>query len=134
MRSTNLAVMDGLASGILDSQIYASESGQAPNTFLFKPDLAPRESRTYYIVDTSALAAVPQPIVKTYARQIGERYRDMAWENDRIAHRMYHQDLIPGEGTGSRGGDVWVKNTRAPGINKRDKNGHYDNHHGEALG
>src|SRR6266849_1648657 len=83
MRSTNLAVMDGLASRILDSQIYASESGQAPNTFLFQADLAPRESRTYHIVDTSALAAVPQPIVKTYARQIGERYRDMAWERDR---------------------------------------------------
>lgn len=127
IRSTNLAVMDGLASRILDSQIYASESGQAPNTFLFKTDLAPRESRTYYIVDTSALAAVPRPIVKTYARQIGERYRDMAWESDRIAHRMYHQDLIPGEGTVSSGVDVWIKSTRALVINKWYKNGDYHN-------
>ena len=133
MRSTNLAVMDGFASRILDSQIYASESGQAPNTFLFKTDLAPRESRPYYIVDTSALAAVPQPIVKTYARQIGERYRDMAWESDRIAHRMYHQDLIPGEGTVSSGVDVWIKSTRALVINKWYKNGDYHNDHGEGL-
>ena len=133
LRSTNLAVMDGLESRILDSQIYASESGQAPDTFLFQADLAPGESRTYYILDASALAAVPQPIVKTYARQIGERYRDMAWESDRIAHRMYHQDLIPAEGTVSSGVDVWVKSTRALVINKWYKKGDYHNDHGEGL-
>ena len=133
LRSTNLAVMDGLVSRILDSQIYGSESGQAPDTFLFQADLAPGESRTYYIMDASALAAVPQPIVKTYARQIGERYRDMAWESDRIAHRMYHQDLIPAEGTVSSGVDVWVKSTRALVINKWYKNGDYHNDRGEGL-
>jgi unsaturated rhamnogalacturonyl hydrolase len=133
LRATNLAVMDGLESRILDSQIYASESGQAPGTLLFQADLAPGESRTYYILDTSALPAVPQPIVKTYARQIDERYRDIAWESDRIAHRMYHQDLIPAEGTVSSGVDVWVKSTRALVINKWYKNGDYHNDHGEGL-
>jgi unsaturated rhamnogalacturonyl hydrolase len=131
--ATHLAVMDGLASRILDSQIYATESGQAPDTFLFQADLAPGESRTYYILDASALAAVPQPILKTYARQIEERYRDMAWESDRIAHRMYHRDLIPAEGTESSGVDVWVKSTRAPVINEWYKNGDYHNDHGEGL-
>src|SRR5258708_965367 len=86
LRSTNLAVMDGVVPRILDSQIYANESRQAPDKFLFQADLAPVESRTYYILDASALAAVPQPIVKTYARQIGERYPDLAWESDPIAH------------------------------------------------
>ncbi len=133
LRSTNLAVMDGVVPRILDSQIYASESGQAPDKFLFQADLAPVESRTYYILDASALAAVPQPIVKTYARQIGERYRDMAWESDRIAHRMYHRDLIPAEGTVSSGVDVWVKSTRALVINKWYKNGDYHNDRGEGL-
>ena len=133
LRSTNLAVMDGLVSSILDSQIYAGESGQVPDTFLFQADLAPGESRTYYILDASALAAMPRPIVKTYARQIGERYRDMAWESDRIAHRMYQLDLIPAEGTVSSGVDVWVKSTRALVINKWYKNGDYHNDHGEGL-
>jgi rhamnogalacturonyl hydrolase YesR len=131
--STNLAVMDGLASRILDSQIYASESGQAPDTFLFQADLAPGETRTYYVLSASDLTAVPQPIVKTYARQIGERHRDMAWESDRIAHRMYHRDLIPAEGTVSSGVDVWVKNTRALVIDKWYKKGDYHNDHGEGL-
>jgi unsaturated rhamnogalacturonyl hydrolase len=133
LRSTSLALMDGLGSRILDSQIYASGPGQTPNTFLFQVDLAPGESRTYYILDVSALAAMPQPIVKTYARQIVERYRDMAWESDHIAHRMYHQDLIPAEGTVSSGVDVWAKSTRALVINKWYKNGDYHNDHGEGL-
>jgi rhamnogalacturonyl hydrolase YesR len=133
LRSANLAVMDGLASRILDSQTYSSEPGRPLDTFIFQTDLAPGETRTYYIMDTSALAAVPQPIVKTYARQIGERYRDMAWESDRIAHRVYNQDLIPAEGTVSSGVDVWVKSTRALVIDKWYKNGDYHNDHGEGL-
>jgi unsaturated rhamnogalacturonyl hydrolase len=133
LRSTNLAVMDGLGSRILDSQIYASEPGQPLDTFIFQTDLAPGGTRTYYIMDVSALAAVPLPIVKTYARQIGERYRDMAWESDRIAHRVYQQDLIPAEGTVSSGVDVWVKSTRALVINKWYKNGDYHSDHGDGL-
>jgi rhamnogalacturonyl hydrolase YesR len=133
LRSTNLAVMDGLVSRILDSQIYASESGQVPDTLLFQVDLAPDESRTYYILDASALPAAPPPLVKTYARQVRERHRDMAWESDRIAHRMYHQDLIAAEGTVSSGVDVWVKSTRAVVIDKWYKNGDYHNDHGEGL-
>ena len=133
LRATHLAVMDGLASHILDSQIYTTESGQAPDTFLFQADLAPGESRIYYILDASALAAVPQPILKTYARQIDERYLDMAWESDRIAHRVYHRDLIQAEGTVSSGVDVWVKSTRALVINKWYKKGDYHNDHGEGL-
>ena len=133
LRSTNLAVMDGLGSRILDSQTYASEPGRPPDTFIFQTDLAPGETRTYYIMDASALAAVPQPIVKTYARQIGERYRDMAWESDRIAHRVYQQDLISAEGTVSSGVDVWVKSTRALVINQWYKNGDYHKDYGEGL-
>jgi unsaturated rhamnogalacturonyl hydrolase len=132
LRATNLAAMDGLGSRILDSQIYG-ESGQAPDTFLFQADLAPGDTRTYYILDASALAAVPQPILKTYARQIDEHYRDMAWESDRIAHRIYHRDLIQAEGTVSSGVDVWVKSTRALVINNWYKNGDYHNDHGGGL-
>jgi len=57
--------MDGLGSGILDSQTYASEPGRPLDTLIFQMDLAPGETRTYSIMDVSALAAVPQPILKT---------------------------------------------------------------------
>jgi unsaturated rhamnogalacturonyl hydrolase len=133
LHSTKLAVIDGLVPRILDSQTYARGPGQAPDTFLFQAELAPEESRTYYVLDASALAAVPQPIVKTYARQIGERYRDMAWESDRIAHRIYHLDLTAADGTVSSGVDVWVKSTRALVIDQWYKSGDYHNDHGQGL-
>jgi unsaturated rhamnogalacturonyl hydrolase len=130
---TNVAVMDGFSSRILDSQVYASEPGQAPDKLLFQADLAPGETRAFYLVDASVLAAVPPPMVKTYARQVTERFNDMAWENDRIGHRTYQLDLIKGEGTVSSGIDVWCKRTRNLVLNKWYKNGDYHNDHGEGL-
>jgi rhamnogalacturonyl hydrolase YesR len=109
-----IAVMDGNSSRILDSQTYASKPGQAPNRLLFQVDLAPHETRTYYILDASALAAVPPPIVKTFAYYAPERHDDFAWESDRIAHRMFGPALETwkAEPLTSSGVDVWIKRTR----------------------
>ena len=87
---------------------------------LFQVDLAPGETRTFYILDASALAAVPPPIVKTFARHVPERHDDFAWESDRIAHRMYGPALETwqAEPLTSSGIDVWVKRTRNLVINQ----------------
>jgi unsaturated rhamnogalacturonyl hydrolase len=118
-QSNTFAVMDGLSSHILDSQIYSSESNSTPDKLLFQVDLAPGETRTFYILDASALAAVPPPIVKTFARYVPERHDDFAWESDRIAHRMYGPALETwqAEPLTSSGIDVWVKRTRNLVIN-----------------
>jgi len=92
---------------------------------LFQVDLAPGEARTFYILDASALTAVPPPIVKTFARYVPERHDDFAWESDRIAHRTYGQALIPAEGTISSGPDVWIKTWRNLMINEMYASGHY---------
>ena len=105
--------MDGISSRILDSQIYApAESNWQPNKLLFQVDLAPHETRTYYILDASALAAVPPPIVKTFARYVPERYDDFAWESDRIAHRVYGLALIRRKAPSAAAPDVWIKKDR----------------------
>jgi rhamnogalacturonyl hydrolase YesR len=111
-------VMDGTSSRILDSQ-YCGSDGRGiplntrnqtwPDKLLFQVDLAPGETRTFYILQPKALAAVPPPIVKTFARFVPERYDDFAWESDRIAHRAYSLALIPAEHTVSSGPDVWIK-------------------------
>jgi len=119
-------VMDGLGSRILGSQPIGSE-------LLFQVDLAPRETRRYVVVASNALAAVPPPIIKTYARFVPERMDDFAWESDRIAFRMYGPALITGEGTISSGVDVWVKSTRDLVINKWYRSGDYHADHGEGL-
>jgi unsaturated rhamnogalacturonyl hydrolase len=110
----SLAVLDGLSSKVLDSQLVStSPKGDLHDMkLLFQVDLAPGETRTFYILDASALAAVPPPIVKTTARYVPERFDDFAWESDRIAHRIYGQALIKAEGTISSGADVWIKKDR----------------------
>lgn len=127
------AVMDGVSSRLLDSQAYASQPGKQPDRLLFQVDLGPGEKRTYFILDSaSCLAAAPRPLVKTYARQVPERYNDVAWESDRSAHRVYSQELIKGEGTVSSGIDVWSKRTRALVVDEfyKRKNYHEDAGHG----
>jgi unsaturated rhamnogalacturonyl hydrolase len=109
---SSLAVMDGVSARIIDSQLYASEPAPIPNKLLFQVDLAPGETRTFYILNSRALAAAPQPIVKTSARFVPERYDDFAWESDRIAHRAYGLALVSAENTVSSAPDVWVKRGR----------------------
>jgi len=108
-------VMDGVSSRIFDSQVYPTETNYLmPNKLLFQVDLAPGETRSFYILDASALAAVPPPIVKTFARYVPERHDDFAWESDRIAHRVFGKALETWqeEPLTSSGYDVWIKRTR----------------------
>jgi rhamnogalacturonyl hydrolase YesR len=115
-------VMDGLSSRILDSQVYVSNPDDLlktkittllPAKLLFQVDLAPGETRMFYILDASALAAVPPPIVKTTARYVPERHDDFSWESDRIAHRVFGPALETwqAEPLTSSGVDVWIKRT-----------------------
>jgi hypothetical protein len=67
-----------------------------------------------------------------YGTFMPQRKDDFAWENDRIAHRVYGPAL---EATGeiSSGMDVWVKRTRKPVIEKWYYLAAYHKDHGEGL-
>jgi len=69
---------------------------------------------------------------KTYCRYVPERKDDFAWENDKIAFRMYGQAL---ESTNENayGMDVWVKRTDRLVINERYKRGEYHVDHGDGM-
>ena len=128
-----ITVMDGSSARILDSQVVpqasSSENTNVAEKLLFQVDLAPGETRKFYILDTAALAAVPPPIVKTFARYVPERYDDFAWESDRIAHRAYGLALIKAENTISSAPDVWIKKNRGliADTMYATKHYHYDN-------
>jgi rhamnogalacturonyl hydrolase YesR len=128
-----LSVLDGLSSRILDSQIYASEPDQSPDKLIFQVDLAPGESRTYYLLNSAALAVVPPPQVKTMARFIPERFDDYAWESDCIAHRTYGLALIKAENTISSGPDVWIKKSRGLIVDVMYATKHYHEDNGEFM-
>jgi len=97
------------------------------DTVIFQTDLAPREIKKFVV--TPGNPSLPEPKVRTFARFVPERVDDFAWENDRIAFRMYGPALQKQDGdkTGS-GVDVWCKHVRTPVINSmyRRKNYHED--------
>ncbi len=129
----DIAVMDGLTSRIVPSQIYSPDTNQLVQKLLFQVDLAPREGRMFYLVPVTALAAVPTPLIKTFARYVPERYDDFAWESDRIAHRAYGIPLIKAEGTISSAPDVWIKTYRNLMINEMYASGHYHMDNGDEM-
>ena len=76
---------------------------------IFQADFDPKQRKTFVI--TSASDSVTQWVSKVYARFVPTRQDDFAWENDRIAYRMYGPAL-EASGEISSGVDVWVKRTR----------------------
>jgi rhamnogalacturonyl hydrolase YesR len=116
---TKWLVMDKMSSQILASQVVSTDADPFTKKLMFQVDLAPGETRTYCVLDGALLPAVPTPIVKTFARYVPERHDDIAWESDRIAHRMYGPALETwqAEPLTSSGYDVWVKRTRGLIVN-----------------
>ena len=68
------------------------------------------------------------------ARHVPERLDDFAWENDRIAFRVYGPALWKKEADKCGSGvDVWVKKVRYPIIDKWYKSGQYHEDSGEGA-
>jgi hypothetical protein len=76
----------------------------------------------------------PSPVMaKTYGRFVPERKDDFAWENDKIAFRMYGKELEKTPAEMAYGMDVWAKRTTKLIINERYKRGEYHVDHGDGL-
>lgn len=69
---------------------------------------------------------------RAYAKFAPEALDDVAWENDRIAFRVYGPALEKQQKTGS-GIDVWVKSTRKLVLDRWYQDNRYDKDHGEGL-
>jgi len=122
---------------VLPSQIvnYEHDHRGAQYDFLvFWYDFAAKEKRATFTVEAVAAATPPEaPCV--YARTVPERHDDMAWENDRIAHRMYGAALNSPAAGGERlrgsGIDVWAKRVKYPIIDRWYAKGHDQFHKDE---
>ncbi len=78
------------------------------------------------------LSAQPTTQPRAYARFSPEHLDDVAWENDRIAFRVYGPALEKQQKTGS-GIDVWAKRTRGLVIDRWYAADNYREDHGEGL-
>lgn len=100
---------------------------------IFQSGLKAGETANYTIGAGEKQDFAPQ----TYGRFVKERKDDFAWENDRVAFRVYGPALIAIDGP-SNGLDIWYKRTSDLIIDKWYKNdlageASYHNDNGEGL-
>jgi hypothetical protein len=114
--------------------------GVAYGELLFQHSFDAGERNASFTVEkTEAL----QPVfpVKAYGRYVQERLDDFAWENDRIAHRIYGPALAapapPGSGKEvleTSGIDIWFKRVDYPIVDRWYNKGHDHYHKDEGEG
>ena len=77
---------------------------------IFLANLKPSETLTFQVV-VGKKQVYTQPQFRAHGRFVRERFDDFAWENDRIAHRMYGKGLETwaGEPLTSSTVDIWSK-------------------------
>ena len=103
---------------------------------VFQHDFAAGEKTATFTIEQSEPPVPPFP-AKVFARYIPERFDDFAWENDRVAHRIYGPGLDTPAAGGTRmvssGVDVWSKRVRYLIVDRWYVKGHYHSDSGEGL-
>ena len=125
------------------AQYEDTNNDNSVDVILFQPKVAPTSSTIYKVVHIPNVE-LPERNEICYSRFVPERTDDYAWENDRVAFRVYgptaqkmKEDNIEG-GTLSSGVDCWLKRVDYPIINKwykkySEKTGTYHKDTGEGL-
>jgi hypothetical protein len=113
-----IVVLDDKGKPVL-SQLVDADGDDTPDELVFQSDLGGKESKTFS-VEAGTRATFKSDEFRAYGRFVRERHDDFAWENDRVAHRMYGPGLETWkkEPLTSSGIDVWVKKARRLVINE----------------
>ena len=101
-------------------------------SLIFQASLAPGEYRRFWMAEKQSRREMPDGTAQAHAMFVPQRMDDFAWENDRIAFRMYGPAL-QARNEISSGVDVWVKSVRFPVLEKWYRLDNYHEDHGEGL-
>ncbi|MDX2186657.1 MAG: DUF4861 family protein [Opitutaceae bacterium] len=120
------------------TNFHPEDRGGRYDSILFPHAFGAGERTATFRVET---APTPRPPIAplVFARHVPERLDDFAWENNRIAHRIYGAGLATeAAGRGrmiSSGVDVWCKRVAYPVIDRWYLRGHdaYHRDNGEGL-
>lgn len=128
---SHLEIIDNITNNEIVYQIVNSNQDEKVDKIIFQTSIKVGESKTFTFRDGGSEKDFSN-LSKTYAKFVPERMDDFAWENDRIAFRMYGPAL---EATGeiSNGIDVWSKNTRNLILDSWYKGEDYHTDHGEGV-
>lgn len=130
-----------------DDAIFATTPQPiAPVTVVGDAEKARREAEmkaTRALAYDPATLKRPAPIEKltppadqtprAVARFAPDRFDDLLWENDRVAHRIYGPALEVREAPSGSGIDVWAKRVRYPYMDRQLKFPNYHTDRGEGL-
>jgi hypothetical protein len=127
-----LAVEDRRTGHELLVQAVDQDGDGAADLVVFQADFAPRETREFIVSLAEARKARAEDY-RVYARFVRERQDDFAWENDRVAFRMYGQALetFEKEPLTSSAVDAWTKRTPRLVLNDWYLVDDYHRDHGE---
>jgi hypothetical protein len=133
-RADRVVVADSDGKPVAAQPVFLHGKKEPADQFVFQADFAAGQERTFTIKP-----GTPEPYEpKVYGRWVPERNDDFAWENDRIAYRIYGPLLEKVEPACS-GVDVWPKRTRSLIIDKwyqlaqSINDNYYHTDHGEGL-
>jgi hypothetical protein len=114
-------------------QAVDTDGDYTADLIIFQTDFAPGETNNFFVTSGVKWTYTGNQF-KAYGRFVRERFDDFAWENDRIAHRMYGKALETWvrEPLTSSAVDIWSK--RVPRMTINDwymvDNYHVDNGEG----
>ncbi len=106
----HIIVTDDKGTEVRSQVVY--EGNTMPVKVIFMADVAASSESYYHIKSGTKILSD----TLAYGRFVPERLDDYAWENDRIAFRIYGPALIEKDGP-SNGLDVWVKRTSEMVVN-----------------
>lgn len=138
----HLAVKDASGASVpfQVTNVNAVAKGQAYGELLFQYSFKAGEKSAAFTIEKIE-AMTPVFPSKAYCRYVPERLDDFAWENDKIAHRIYGPALAaPAAGSGKEvlitsAIDVWAKRVDYPIIDRWYNKGHdqYHTDQGEGM-
>lgn len=130
---TKIHVKDGADNPLL-CQAVDTDGDYTPDIVIFQADFGPNETKLF-TVTTGPKWVYTKDQFKAYGRFVRERFDDFAWENDRVAHRMYGKALETWarEPLASSTVDIWSKRTSRLVINDWYMTDDYHTDHGEGA-
>jgi len=106
----NQTVVKNAKGAVILSQWIDVDGDDTLDELVFQVDLAAKQSAKFQVGEGERRKPTRADF-KAFGRFVRERHDDFAWENDRIAHRVYGPDLETWkkEPLTSSGVDVWCK-------------------------
>ncbi len=121
----SVVVFDNTGRQIPSQVLY--DGDDEPQGLLFQASVGPKGTEKYRVKMGKRDSFKKQ----AYGRFVPERMDDFAWENNKVAYRVYGKALEVE--LFSAGIDVWMKRTPELILNKWYKKGHYHTDNGEGL-